>query len=255
MRVLYEGEEPTALQTVILSFTPKSPSETKVDLIGAIHIGERSYYEELNRRFRAYDALLYELVAPEDHEIPRPGESSESTVSYLQNGMTQALNLNFQLNCIDYSAKNFVHADMTPREFANSVRERKESFGQVFFRLMGQSIVQQSRGRQQSELGLITALFSENRDLELRRVLAEQFASLDGSMLAFNGPDGSTLITERNKKALSVLRREISRGNRRIGVFFGAGHLSDLVQRLENEFQMQQTAAAWVTAWDLTSTR
>ena len=38
----------------------------EVDLIGAVHIGDIAYYQQLNERFKQYDALLYELVARKD---------------------------------------------------------------------------------------------------------------------------------------------------------------------------------------------
>ena len=33
-----------------------------VDLIGAVHVGERSYYSSLNKQFEQYDALLLSLI-------------------------------------------------------------------------------------------------------------------------------------------------------------------------------------------------
>ena len=46
-----------ALETAVitLSDSPKYHGAT-VDLIGAIHLGEREYYEKLNSQFRKYDA-------------------------------------------------------------------------------------------------------------------------------------------------------------------------------------------------------
>ena len=39
--------------------------------------------------------------------------------------MTSALGLSFQLDEIDYTRPNLVHADMTPDEFAQSMRDRR----------------------------------------------------------------------------------------------------------------------------------
>ena len=39
--------------------------DVTIDLIGAVHIGEKAYYDKLNKEFEQYDVLLYELVAPE----------------------------------------------------------------------------------------------------------------------------------------------------------------------------------------------
>jgi len=57
--------KPRALQTALATYEIQSGESkgARVDLIGAVHVGERSYYQELNRRFTEYDAVLYELVA------------------------------------------------------------------------------------------------------------------------------------------------------------------------------------------------
>jgi len=61
-----EHERPMALQMSIVTYVPNDgDSVFSVDLVAAIHIGDPSYYAELNTRFRDYDAVLYELVAPQ----------------------------------------------------------------------------------------------------------------------------------------------------------------------------------------------
>ena len=81
--------------------------------------------------------------------------------------------------------------------------------------------------------------------------MAKQFADMEGEIGMFDGPEGSAIITERNKKAFEVLRREIAKGRKKIAVFYGAGHLPDMQRRLEQDFGMQQTGTDWVTAWSL----
>lgn len=55
-----EDETGARLQTGVGSYRNKDG--VTVDLIGAIHIGDKAYYERLNRRFTRYDAVLYEMV-------------------------------------------------------------------------------------------------------------------------------------------------------------------------------------------------
>ena len=254
VRLLSEGKEPSALQTSITTFQSTKDKRLVVDLIGAIHVGEESYFRQLNEQFTKYDAVLYELVAPKGTKIPKGGTAPSSPVSYMQNGMTEALGLAFQLDSIDYNAKNFVHADMTPEEFSNSMKKREESLGKMFFRAIGQSLVKSASGSSSSDVILMQALMTketEDRQFKLKRALAEQFADLDGAMLVFDGPDGSTLVTERNKKALKVLTEEIKSGSLRIGIFYGAGHMKDIAKRLESEFSMTRTDTSWLTAWNL----
>ena len=59
-------------------------------------------------------------------------------------------------------------------------------------------------------------------------ILAEEFADLGGVMAIYEGPNGSTLVTERNKKALDVLRAQLAAGKKRLAIFYGAGHMSDM---------------------------
>ena len=55
-----------ALQTSIIHFAGSSKyPDTTVDLVGAIHLGETSYYEKLNKRFEDYEVVLFEAVMPE----------------------------------------------------------------------------------------------------------------------------------------------------------------------------------------------
>jgi hypothetical protein len=70
-------------------------------------------------------------------------------------------------------------------------------------------------------------------------------------MVSFGGEDGSAIITDRNKKALAVLKQEIAEGKKKIGIFYGAGHLSDMDKRLRSDFGLQPVAITWLTAWDL----
>ena len=74
-----------------------------------------------------------------------------------------------------------------------------------------------------SEADLFMALFDKNGALSLKRVMAEQFEDLEGAISAFEGPGGSTLITERNKVALKVLAEQIAAGKTRIGIFTARG--------------------------------
>ncbi|NLF72039.1 MAG: hypothetical protein GX575_23650 [Candidatus Anammoximicrobium sp.] len=253
-----EDQVPLALETAIVRFaaTTDRGRGVQVDLVGAIHIGDKAYYEELNRRFLGYDAVLYELVAREDANVPRAGQSPGSVVGGMQVGMKSLLHLEYQLDCIDYGRQNMVHADMSPEEFAATMKRRNESFAAMFFRLLGRSMAEQAEDRLgTNDVQMLAALFAPDRAPRLKRLMAKEFADLEGEISIFDGPEGSTIITERNKKALEVLRREIARGHKKLAVFYGAGHLPDMQRRLQEEFAMQRTGTEWLAAWSLTDGR
>lgn len=252
VRVAKDGKKPKAMQTAVVTYSnPADPNSPKVTLIGAVHVGQTEYYSQLNSLFRGFDSLLFEMVMNPNDGIPDPQERGVSPVSTIQVGMKDALGLTFQLDEINYKAKNFVHADMTPDEFFKSMKKRKEGVMQMMFRSLGAGVAMQSRGKN-SDLSLITAAASDDPQKGLRRAMAEQMVDMDGQMAALSGSDGkSTLITERNAKAFEVLKREIDNGRKNLGVFYGAGHLKDMHERLVKEYGMQPEKVDWLDAWDL----
>ena len=248
---------PAALQAAIVRFGPRDGGgESKgpvVDLVAAVHVAESSYYRQLNREFRKYDAVLYELVAPEGTKVPKGGGESDSPVSAVQMGITSILELEFQLSAVDYRRPNMVHADMSPEQFAQSMQKRGESVLTMFLRMMGYALARQQGAGETTDAQLLLALFDKNRALALKRVLAEQFEDLEGSLLALDGPDGSTIISERNKVALGVLRKQLAAGKKKIAIFYGAGHMPDLQKRLGKDFNLTPTGTRWLVAWNLKS--
>ena len=55
-----EKEKGAELQVGIITLENKKTG-ARVDLVGAVHIGDQAYYEKLNRQFKKYDAVLYEM--------------------------------------------------------------------------------------------------------------------------------------------------------------------------------------------------
>lgn len=248
-----EDKKPLALQTAVVTYKSDSKENegVEVTLIGAVHIAEKSYYKELNEQFKKYDALLYEMVMDPSQGVPEANERGSSPVSSVQVGMKDMLELSFQLDEVDYKAKNFVHADMTPEEMFESMNKRKESVFKMLLRSVGSGLAMQGSGKS-NDLDVISAMLSEDRAKGMRRAMATQFEMMDGQMAALQGEDGrSTLITERNAKAFEVLREQIKAGKKKIGIFYGAGHFEDMHQRLIDDFRMQLVETKWMDAWDL----
>ncbi len=242
----------TAIARYQLTYQKRS---RQVDLVGVVHIADKSYYDELNQRLAKYDAVLYELVAPKGTRIPKGGRRSNHPISFLQQSMRRLLDLEFQLEQIDYTPKHFVHADLSPEEFAQSMKDRNESLWKFVMRAMKASLDENRDGeastRPPSDLELLRAFFARNRALELKRLMAGQLADMSTLAAVFEGPKGSTIITERNKRALEVLRQQLEAGKTRIAIFYGAGHLPDLHTRLLEELHAKPVSTQWLTAWNM----
>lgn len=255
LRISKTGEgKPKALETAIRHYLAKSDNrypDAQVDLVGVVHIGEKAYYQELNKLLANYDAVLYELVAPDGTRIkPEDLAKRRSVLASMQTGMKDMLELEYQLAEIDYMAKNFVHADMSPEEFMKDMEQRGDDLWKMFARLMGAGLATQTGG----EIGLLSALMSDNRAVRMKRVFAKQLIDAEAVTAGMDDANGeNTLIKGRNRKAFEVLERELAAGKRKIAVFYGAGHLSDMAERLENEFGLvdQPEQTKWLTAWDL----
>jgi hypothetical protein len=251
-----DNDRPLAMETAVVHYISKARPEVSIDLVGAVHIADRSYYDELNKLFEKYDVVLYELVAPEGTRIPQGGRKEKSThpIGMMQEGMSSILELSHQLACIDYTKTNLVHADMSPDEFSKAMEDRGESFIQMFLRLMGTGIAQSAAGASgMNDADMLMALFSKDRAIKLKTLLAQQFQSLEGAMSALDGPGGSAIITERNKKCFEVLDKQLTAGKKRIAVFYGAGHLPDMQKRLETDYGFRRASESWLTAWNLKS--
>lgn len=273
IRLATRKDEPQFLQTAIVSYVPRPlskaesppaetddqarpswPDDLRVDLVGVIHIADRSYYEQLNRILKKYDVVLYELVAPEGTRVT-PGQQSAHPVSVLQQSLTNMLGLSYQLDVIDYHRSNFVHADLSPEQFYQAMQERGESTWAMFLRAFGYEWAR-SMARQKStnDVDLLRALFSKDRQLELKRLFAQEMADdVEGQIRALEGPQGSTLIAGRNERVLEVLKDQVKTGVKTIAIFYGAGHMPHFHDRLTQlGFMVDRTR--WLNAWDLRAT-
>jgi hypothetical protein len=253
-----EGKKfPVSFDTAIAQFIDDQ-SGIQVDLIGAVHIGDKKYYAELNEIFKRYDAVLYELVAEEGVKpnVQTGRNESQSVLSAIQSGMGNALALDFQLAHINYKANNMVHADINPSDFAQRVSDRGDII-QILYRAMilgakrsGDKEAQEGELKMQGRV--LGAFFAADPTLSLKRVLAEEMMKqLDDGIWVIGGEE-SAIITDRNAVVLKVLNREIRRGKKKIAIFYGAAHLPELAKSLEKDFNMKQTGTDWVIAWDLT---
>ena len=252
-----EGKKtPRELQTVIARFT--GPENLEVDLVGAIHVGDKAYYEELNKRFKDYDVVLYELVADEGERVDKKeyeNRKGDNPLSMFQNGMGDTLGLKHQLQIIDYTPKNFVHADLSPEEFVKKFGERGDLL-QIFIRSLLLSMKRSSdSGTVNDDLKMqgriLGSFFASDPSLPLKRNVAKLMADQmrDGTWIL--GGEGSAIITDRNAACLKKLRSQIRQEKKKIAIFYGCAHLPEFAKSLEKEFKLRYSKSDWITAWNM----
>ena len=236
------------------AITTSVKGDVTLVLFGAVHIADAACYALLNDRFTGCEVLLYELVAPPDRR-PRKGEEKGfNPLSLLQQGLKNSLGLTFQLDEIDYQASNFVHADMTPQEFEQSMDERGESLLSIMWSMMSGGMQRQAEKMEQAEgaapaqeFDLVKAFRSREGHHQLRLAFAEQLEEIE--MLSAGGK-GSTLLEGRNEKCLEVLQREMAAGQKKIGIYYGAAHFLHMEARLVGDLGFRKVAHEWIVAWD-----
>lgn len=248
-----DTNKPKALETAIVRYEGKPGTAYEgrnVDLVGVIHIGQKEYYQQIDKKLSEYDVVLYELVAPDGTRIrPEDLQQRRSLLASVQSGMKDMLNLEYQLEHIDYLAENFRHADMSPEEFLEDMRGRGDDVWKMVARMMGAGLASQPAG---GDFNILAALMSDNRSMLLKQSMAKQLLDVDIAVAGLDDASGeNTLIKGRNRKAFEVLKEELGKGKKNIAVFYGAGHLDDMAKRLEADFEMQPVATTWLQAWDL----
>jgi dihydroxyacetone kinase-like predicted kinase len=86
---------------------------------------------------------------------------------------------------------------------------------------------------------------------QLKLMLARNMSKMENDALGLSGPDGTVIVTERNKAAIRALEKTLKSGKKDIAIFYGAAHMPDMSQRLE-KLGFAPVKTDWRLAWDLT---
>lgn len=261
------------LETAVVTYTNHAGVELK--LVSAIHIGERSYFEELAKDFEAQDAVLYELVKEKGAPLPGPGvvrpEAAEGeedgpgggmkAVGDLQRFLKDTLNLEFQLDVIDYRKPNFVHADMDREQFEKAQAARGESFETMMLQQlmsamtkpMPEALPGGGKDADQMLRDLVRLVTRPDMERQIKTLIARQMGQMQDAAMGLDGPGGSVILTERNEAAVKVLEETLKAGGKKkISIFYGAAHMPDLAKRVRELGFKPAGPIEWKKAWDLT---
>jgi hypothetical protein len=265
LRVSEDAEgEITSLDTAIVSYVTANPVATspkeikKIDLVSVIHIGDKGYYEDLNERFKDYDVVLYELVAPPGGKPPKGGETrSDNPLAMLQQLMKNALALEHQLEVVDYEPENFVHADLSLRGMIEAAKKRGEdkiTFGLGIARdiMIALNKMQTEGGPNNPEIPEIDVIALLLGDKRQGRKLKKVFAkTIDPANSGLGKTVENSIVGDRNDACLKVLKEQLEAGKTKIAIFYGAAHMPDFEQKLMTSHGMKKDKTTWLKAWNL----
>eukprot|EP00903_Cladosiphon_okamuranus_P003777 g3775.t1 len=244
-----ETEEAAKLQTAVFGYERDGVA---VDLIGAIHIADKAYYEFLNKYFKNYEVLLFEMVGGEGlgggkRQAAIAGGKEDDGgkmdgLRTLYESLERALGLTGQAGLIDYFAENFVHADLTLAEFDAMQEENGESM--LGFMIQAGMAAEKPK-RDPDTLRLMRGILTGRSDL-VKLEMMKTMEDGDNQIDALAGEN--VIIQGRNEKCMEVLDQQIEAGKKKIGIFYGAAHFPDMERRMV-ERGFVKTSAKWATAW------
>lgn len=253
-----EDDKAARLQTSIVTLEKDGKT---VDLIGAIHIADKAYYSKLNERFTQYDRLLFEMVggeklqqnankeAGQEEKAATDEPKEENNLSGLKDiysMVAKFLQLSGQSETIDYKAKNFVHADLTLKEFNQKQKERNES-------LLGLALkanTQDAKAKQPDPARLMAAMLSGNSN-RMKLELIHTLGQGDDQISMFAGE--TVIVTDRNAKCLEVMEKQLAAGHKKLGIFYGSAHFPDMEKTLMEQ-GWKRSEEEWLTAWEIPKT-
>lgn len=276
MRLDELAKDHMCLLTPVATYVNPSNGQ-QVALIGAIHVAEQEYYVRLNQLFTDYDVVLFEMIGGEklrrteelrrridrskplwglsldefeewkllEEEQKRYDQEEKSIfmkllgVAYGQ--LSKSLGIQTQHQGIDYSADNFVHADMTMVEFEREQDKKGENFVGLILKSILSSLIEKPQKRLPNEVGMVIDFLTGNK-VSLKNKLMVVLA------YAPNYLDDTVILEGRNSKCMEVFDNWRNKDVKKIGIFYGAAHLPGLhTSLLERGYSFD--SVYWLPAW------
>jgi hypothetical protein len=228
-----------------------TPTGTKVTLYGVVHVADEAYYQQVQRDLAEYDAVLYEGVGATKEALSQARKKgSSSGLSSFQRGFGKLLGLQFQMEGLEYTHENLVHADMGREQFQQQTKGQslnpldkfmsKEQQKQLepFIKMAGEFLNMWLESNPDMRNGWKTTLGSQMAGADMTQQLPPQMYQ--------------TIVIDRNQIVMDVLAEQL-KGHpekKNIAIFYGAAHNPDFAQRFR-KLGFTKSSVRWMTAWDI----
>lgn len=217
-------------------------------LVGAIHVGTKKYYEELQTLLDAQGTVLYEGVKPsknapkEQPAAPKPGEQAPKPIYKV---LSDALGLEFQLNQINYKHDNWINSDLSMDDL-DKLNKEKGGGKPTSFDTIKQVLDPNSPMAKQltTVLGMATDGMKEAIKLIIvKKVAVGETPGLDATMQEI-------VLEARNKSALDYFAKTIAAPNppKSVAIFYGAMHMPDIQKALATTYGYKSADQKWFLA-------
>jgi hypothetical protein len=263
LRTTRETNGVAALQVAMRCLKPARGRGADVWLVAVTHIGTSNYYAELQRFLDARGRVLFEAIRADESGHPRRGEEYS-----LQADLAKALGLAFQLDQINYDRPNFRNSDLSVEELArlfspptNAVPspDGVPAEGAVEFGALVQAMTGEGLMGGLARLGVGVLASSKRLQAATKVAMIEVLGQLPNDLTQIAGlPPGmqrlmQILVEERNEAVVRDVRKALAQRPplHSMAVFYGAGHMAHLEQRLCRALGYRPAEERWLTAFDV----
>jgi hypothetical protein len=217
----------------------------RVYLVGAVHVAHADTFAAQQALLDSMDLVLWEGVGGKDKPSAEAMERFD-VLFKTQVLLKNILNLDFQLDSIDYHRAFWRNSDVSINELQSELDRRGLSiipnealFRAVFgalFKIVDPAKVPRNEESGRSYRGLIAPLMADP-DRVFRQAGAEGLQEV--------------LIQMRNRHVMDDLAAVLNPPDapRRVAIYYGAGHFPDMVRILTEEMGFKYLGVHWVEAW------
>lgn len=244
------------LQTGYRLFRPVSAKGPTVELLGAAHIGDASYYKAIQQRLDRADLVLFEAVYDERNPVENfsAAEQAEMESASAYHKIARILGLVTQKSALSYKRKHFERCDM-------SIQQMKALLDAEIAK--GGREGDEARRALSDFKSLIGVIRGDSMLINFALWLADKSTYLKANirlMLVTSTPAGkdeqqlppriAKLINEdRNRFVLKELPGRLAKHPRakHVVIFYGSAHLPGLARGLEKQGFRASGPVQWLT--------
>jgi hypothetical protein len=192
-----------------------------------------------------------DILVTSDHAVPAAPLGGESI--QIQAELASALDLEFQLDAIDYTGTTFRVSDMAIDELEAAMRERDLDFAMLADTLSGTSLTGQVAAVMLRLIRVLDAMVDGAIADTCKVLLIELIGDptvLEQSLDQFGEGFSEVLIGMRNQVPIDDLASIIEQEPQveTVAILYGAAHLPDLAERLIDQLGYQLVEERWLGA-------
>ncbi len=213
-------------------------------LVGAIHIGSKPYYANLQRLLGYQDAVLYEGV----RNGPKPNPAVGATQTPTYKVLSDAIGLEFQQTQITYNHPNWTNVDLEWAELEKMNAANANGKPTQFDTVKG---VLDPNSQQSKMLASMLGMASPGMK-EAIKIMMVRAAGTNAIGTMLDPATQAIILAARNKTVVDALGAAFASPAppRSIAVLYGAAHLPDLQKVLVETYGYRLDERRWFAAAD-----